>query len=116
MLLWWLDASNRLSKRGRQAIVDADRVYVSAASIWELSLKMARGTLAIDGDLSEKIAESGFEALPVTLTHAIASTKLPKHHRDPFDRMLVAQASVESLVLLTADPRQSQYGTHVMLL
>jgi PIN domain nuclease of toxin-antitoxin system len=116
VLLWWLDASSRLSKRGKQAVLGADRVYASVASIWELSLKMARGTLQIEGDLEAKIRETGFEVLPVTMLHAMASIKLPQHHRDPFDRMLVAQAVTESLTLLTADSTQSKYGVAVMLL
>lgn len=115
MLLWWLDASSRLPRRGKEAILEADRVYASVASIWELSLKIAIGKLAIDGDLSKKIAETAFEVLPVTMPHAMASVKLPRHHGDPFDRMLVAQASVESLTLLTADKGQVSYGVPVML-
>jgi PIN domain nuclease of toxin-antitoxin system len=115
-LLWWLGESNRLTKRGRQAIVSADRVFVSVASVWEMSLKVARGKLNVPDDLELQLENSRFEVLPVTIKHAFASTKLPKHHGDPFDRMLVAQALSEGLTLVTADGEQAKYGIAVMLL
>jgi PIN domain nuclease of toxin-antitoxin system len=91
-------------------------VFVSVASIWELSLKAALGKITIPNDIELQMGNSQFQVLSVTMRHAIASTKLPKHHRDPFDRMLVAQASIESLTLLTADEMQANYGIAVMML
>jgi PIN domain nuclease of toxin-antitoxin system len=88
---------------------------VSAASVWEISIKVARGRLRVQGDLNEHIQINRFHALPVTVAHALAAGKLPRHHGDPFDRMLVAQAAVESLTLVTADKRQSAYDIPVIL-
>jgi PIN domain nuclease of toxin-antitoxin system len=115
VLLWWLVESDRLTKPARHAINTADEVAVSVASVWELSLKVARGTLEIPNDLEEQLERNAFRVLTVTMEHAIASTKLPKHHRDPFDRMFIAQAQMESLTLLTADRRHASYGVSVML-
>jgi PIN domain nuclease of toxin-antitoxin system len=115
VLLWWLAASERLSRRARQTIIESARVYVSAASIWEISIKVARGRLLVHGDLEAHLATNHFVALPVTVAHAIAAGSLPCHHGDPFDRMLIAQASIESLTLLTADERQAAYDVPVIL-
>lgn len=115
VLLWWLAASERLSRKARQAIVESDQTYVSAASIWEISIKVARGRLLVQGDLETHLATNRFSALPVTVAHAIAAGRLPRHHGDPFDRMLIAQASIESLTLLTADERQAAYDIPVIL-
>jgi PIN domain nuclease of toxin-antitoxin system len=115
ILLWALMGTARLTARTRQAILDADEVYISAASVWELAIKAASGRLRMPKDLVEQARESGYISLPVTATHAIAAAELPLHHRDPFDRMLVAQASLESLTLLTADPRLKLYGVRIML-
>lgn len=91
-------------------------MLVSAASIWELSIKIAKGNLTIQGDLEHHLAATGFDSLPVTMPHALAAAKLPKHHGDPFDRMLVAQAASEGLTLVTADREQAKYGVDVILL
>ncbi len=115
VLVWWLEENRRLTKPARQAIDSADEVAVSVASIWELSLKVARGMLQTPNDLEEQLEKNRFRVLPVTLHHAIASTRLPKHHRDPFDRMLIAQAQIESLTLLSVDKQQMSYGIPVLL-
>jgi len=94
----------------------ADRVLVSVASIWELSIKIAKGDLSIQGDLEQHLLATRFETLPVTMPHAMAAARLPRHHGDPFDRMLVAQAAAEHLTLVTADDQQAKYGISVMLL
>lgn len=114
-VLWALIGSTKLSGRGRAAIYQASEVYVSAASAWELAIKAAVGKLRSPDDLEQEIQRSGFLALPVTFAHAAAAARLPLLHRDPFDRMLVAQASVESLTLVTADLRLKAYGAPVML-
>jgi len=82
---------------------------VSAASVWELAIKRAAGRLNIEGDLIEEMAEVWFAALPVTVEHALAAAALPQHHDDPFDRMLVAQAGLEGLTLVTRDRRMAAY-------
>jgi PIN domain nuclease of toxin-antitoxin system len=95
--------------------LEAEVVYVSAISAWELTIKAAIGKLKTPDDLEAQIHASRFVPLPVTAAHAIAAGKLPRHHSDPFDRMLVAQASLESLTLLTSDVRLRAYDVRIML-
>ena len=111
IFLWYLADSKRLVPRARTAIGGADRVFVSAASIWEAAIKTALGklTVALD-DLVAGIAASGFSELPITALHAARVAALPDHHRDPFDRMLIAQALHEPLHLLTADAALRRYS------
>lgn len=102
--LWWLQDSVQLSKSARQKIMTATEVYVSSASIWEASIKAGIGKLDVDVDvLVAEIITNGFQELPVTAIHAAKVRHLPDIHRDPFDRILVAQALCEPLQLLTAD-------------
>ncbi len=89
-------------------------VYVSAATAWEIATKVRQGKLQFRGDLADLIPE-GFQPLPIRIDHAIASANLPMHHRDPFDRMLIAQARIESLDLLTGDAGLGAYGPSVLL-
>lgn len=115
ILLWWLSGHARLSTRARKAITEAEFVYVSAISAWELSIKAAIGKLRAPDDLEAQMNENCFVPLPITVAHAVAAGKLPRHHGDPFDRMLVAQAWLESLTLLTSDTRLTAYQTEIML-
>jgi PIN domain nuclease of toxin-antitoxin system len=114
--LWWLQDSPKLSQRGRAAIVAAAEVYVSSASLWEAAIKISIGKLEADITvLAAQIALSGFIELPVSAKHAIQLAQLPELHRDPFDRMLVAQAMCEPLRLLTADAQLAPYSELVDL-
>ncbi|MBT9614337.1 MAG: type II toxin-antitoxin system VapC family toxin [Burkholderiales bacterium] len=109
--LWFLADSARLSKAAKREIQDADDVFISAASIWEASIKAALGKLAVDpAKLVEGIQASGFTEMPIQAAHGVLASALPLHHRDPFDRMLVAQALAEPAHLLTADSLLSQYS------
>ena len=102
--LWWLQDHPKLSPAARATIVAASEVYISSASIWEASIKIGIGKL--DADIDQLVAEignSGFRELPISARHAAMVTRLPDLHRDPFDRILVAQALCEPLRLLTAD-------------
>jgi PIN domain nuclease of toxin-antitoxin system len=106
--LWWLDGDRRLATRGRRMIADEKtEVFVSAASAWEIAIKAAAGKLpgALDvaADVSGCIAGQGFTPLDITVVHAQRAGSLPHLHRDPFDRMLVAQALVEGLPILSND-------------
>ena len=113
--LWWVADSRSLSKAARERIAGADAVFVSAASIWEAIIKIGIGKLAADpGALVRGIAGSGFEPLPVTPEHALALTRLRDHHKDPFDRILLAQAITEPLYFLTADRALSVYSDLVL--
>jgi PIN domain nuclease of toxin-antitoxin system len=115
LLLWAVSEPRKLSAQARRRIEEAD-VFVSAASIWEVSIKAALGKLAADpSELLAEIEPAGFHLLPVTGHHAAAVAKLPPLHNDPFDRMLVAQAKTEPLLLLTNDVTLAGYGDCVEL-
>ena len=115
MLLWWLADDSRLPKRARTLMADpTNRLTVSAVTAWEIAIKQALGKVTIDGNLEQAVHEQGFAVLPVSLPHAAETLMLPTIHRDPFDRMLVAQARVESLPLLTVDPHILQYPANVI--
>jgi PIN domain nuclease of toxin-antitoxin system len=102
VLIWW-DEGARLSRNAGAAIREADQVYVSAVTGWEVAIKTALGRLQTSRTVTEAILDTGFEELPVRLRHAQALARLKAHHRDPFDRMLVAQALVEGLTIVTRD-------------
>ena len=114
ILLWWLAQDARLTKRAQAAITDADKVYVSAASAWEIAIKITLGKLRAPDDLKIQMDASGFLELPISIAHAAAAGKLPPHHTDPFDRLLIAQAELESLTLLTSDRALKAYGDKVL--
>lgn len=115
LLLWALATPERIPVRARRLIEQAE-VYVSAASIWEIGIKAALGKLQADPLLiAEQVEPAGFLHLPVTGWHAAEVARLPPLHRDPFDRLLVAQAMTEPLVLLTTDGQLPPYGTFVTL-
>lgn len=102
--LWWLLDHPNLSQAARAQIIAASEVYISSASIWEASIKMGIGKLEADIDqLVAEITTNGFQELSISAEHAAMVTRLPDIHRDPFDRILVAQALCEPLRLLTAD-------------
>jgi PIN domain nuclease of toxin-antitoxin system len=110
LLLWALSAPARLPPRARRLIQDAD-VYVSAASIWEISIKAALGKLTADpGEVLAALEPAGFLSLPIVGEHAARVLNLPPIHRDPFDRLLVAQALTEPMRLLTNDAVLGGYG------
>lgn len=101
--LWWLEDNVALGATCRDAIRTADEVYFSAATAWELGIKRALGKLDFPDGLDAALIASGFVELPISAAHADRAASLPAHHRDPFDRMLVAQAQSASLTLVTAD-------------
>jgi PIN domain nuclease of toxin-antitoxin system len=105
VLLWLLDDSPRLGNRARDRITESAAVYVSAASTWELAIKAAIGKITLPDDIEDAIDRSALRDLPVTRRHTLASDLLELPHKDPFDAVLVAQATVERLTLLTADAK-----------
>ena len=113
-LLWWL-ADEGLSSQTRDAIADpANLVAVSAASAWEIAIKKALGKLTAPDDLEQQVHAGGFVSLPINIAHGIAAGQLPRHHDDPFDRMLIAQALAEGLTIVTRDKRFEDYGVALM--
>ena len=113
--LWWVGASRELSRKARSAVGSGrNECFVSMASAWEIAIKVSLGSLHVEGALDrflpEQLAANGFQPLPVDLKHAARVAALPFHHRDPFDRLLVAQALEEELAVVTADPVFARYG------
>lgn len=109
-LLWWLDGDRRLPVRVRRIIGDdANEIFVSAASVWEITTKARLGKLPgaadVADDVPRVVAGQGFLPLPVSLRHAQRAGRMPHPHRDPFDRMLAAQAELENLTIATNDPQ-----------
>lgn len=113
VLIWW-DEGRKLSAGARRAIKDADVVYVSAASAWEVAIKIGLGRLRPSRTVEQATLESGFLELPVTFRHAEGVVALPAHHRDPFDRLLIAQAGIEDLTLVTRDPVFARYEVDLL--
>jgi PIN domain nuclease of toxin-antitoxin system len=110
VLLWWLDDPAQLSEVAGTAIRDgANVVWVSAATAWEIVIKKTLGKLDAPDNLDEVLRECRFTPLPITIAHALAVQSLPMHHRDPFDRMLVAQARAEGMTIVTHDPKVLEY-------
>ena len=115
VLLWWISDDASLSVKAKEVIANPDNaVFVSAATAWEISVKKASGKLTAPDNIESIIEDEGFEALPISLFHAESAGCLPKHHADPFDRMLIAQAQAEGLVLVTKDKQIPQYGVRVL--
>jgi len=115
VLLCWLADDPELGPQARKAIAEPESlVAVSAASAWEIAIKRALGRLQAPDDLETQIARNGFAPLPITVAHALRAGALPPHHDDPFDRMLVAQAQLEGLTVVTRDPRIAVYGVRTL--
>lgn len=115
VVLWSLGDPAQLAPDVRARVVDpANIVAVSAASAWEIAIKVAAGKLEFEGDLAAAVVAANFLPLPITIDHALAAGALPPHHRDPFDRMLVAQAIADGWTLVTRDNRLRTYGVPVM--
>lgn len=113
--LWWLSDDPALGAEVRKMIGEPrNQVLVSAASIWEISIKQAKGMLEAPEDFEALVEDEGFTKLPISLFHGQQAGKLPEIHRDPFDRMLIAQAQAEGLELITADGVIPQYGVRVI--
>lgn len=115
-LLWWLADSPELPGKARERIADSrNSVIVSAATTWEIAIKVRLGRLKIPLDaFHEQLSESRFLLLPITIEHTRAYAGLPRHHKDPFDRMLVAQATHEKLTLVTKDKTLTRYPVETL--
>ena len=108
-VLWWLEDNNSLGPQCRDLIEHADEAFVSAVTPWELGIKRSLGKLSMPDGLVDVIESDGFTSLSITAAHAELAPSLPPFHRDPFDRMLIAQAQLEALILVTADKALASY-------
>lgn len=114
VLLWWLADDDRLPRSMRELIGTAERqVFVSAATAWEMSIKAALGKLTMPGGLADVLARQGFDELPIAVEDGLVAGGLPRHHDDPFDRMLIAQAMRRDLLLLSVDRRFAAYDVRL---
>ncbi|CAN5868893.1 type II toxin-antitoxin system VapC family toxin [soil metagenome] len=114
VFLWWINEDPRLSRTAREFLSDEENDLIfSVASVWEMAIKIGSGKLDITGDLgayvSAYLRENNMEVLQVNLRHAAGIVELPDHHRDPFDRLLVAQALAEDVAIVTIDPQVTRY-------
>ncbi|BCV22004.1 type II toxin-antitoxin system VapC family toxin [Moorella sp. Hama-1] len=117
--LWWITEDPRLSSRVRQIMSDSDNIlYLSAASCWEMAIKARLGKLELPANISSFIPDqlviNAITPLPIEMSHALHVYNLPDYHRDPFDRLLVAQAQIDNLPILTADPQIARYSVNVI--
>lgn len=103
VVLWWLEDDDKLDSATKDRLDVDSEIFVSSATVWEVGIKQALGKLTSEGSLAEQVRDSGFAMLSMSADHAIAASALPLHHRDPFDRILIGQALVEGLTVMTRD-------------
>ena len=114
-LLWALGEPSALSLAARDAIADpSNLIMVSSASLWECAIKASIGKLDLPEDFFDSVPEAGYEVMPIRISHLNVYRTLPMHHRDPFDRMLVAQARAEALTLISRDPGIAKYDIEIL--
>jgi PIN domain nuclease of toxin-antitoxin system len=114
IFLWWRGEPSRLPSQVRSSIATADIVFVSVASAWEVAIKVSLGRLELPDTIEAGVLASGFEKLLISFSHTEQVAILPHHHRDPFDRMLVAQAKAEGLTLVTHDRLLAPYDVEIL--
>ncbi|MBT2491807.1 type II toxin-antitoxin system VapC family toxin [Streptomyces sp. ISL-96] len=114
VVLWWLNASPELSPALKDLLRTEPDVYISAATPWEIAIKHSLGKLDSTENLAERARDLQFMPLPITAAHGVRAARLPSHHRDPFDRVLIAQAQMEELTLVTRDKSIPQYDVQIM--
>jgi PIN domain nuclease of toxin-antitoxin system len=118
--LWWVTDDPQLSSRARRILGDSsNEAYFSAVSGWEIAIKARLGRLSVAGDnledfVAEQVVANGFQVLPIHVNHTLRTYSLPDYHRDPFDRLLVAQAIIEELALVTADRKLGDYKVRIV--
>lgn len=113
--LWWLANDSALGVAAREIVAEPrNRIFVSAATTWEIAIKRQLGKLTAPEDIEAAVEQKGFAKLPISLFHGQQAGALPSHHRDPFDRVLIAQAQAEGLELMTADSVFALYGVRLI--
>lgn len=113
VLLWALYDSAKLPERYRTVLAGSAQTFVSAATVWEVEIKKKNGALPVPDKIWEQCAQTGHQFLPIDTAHARAAAMLPLHHRDPFDRMLIAQARLERLTIVTVDRDFAKYDVSI---
>lgn len=113
-LIWWIADEDLDSEATRLISESGTRVFVSAVTVWEAAIKQQLGKLRLEVDLVAEIAANSFDPLPISYDHAVAAGELPLHHRDPFDRMLVAQAQIQGLTIVTRDRALAAYEVDIL--
>ncbi|MCJ8314997.1 MAG: type II toxin-antitoxin system VapC family toxin [Saccharospirillaceae bacterium] len=115
VFIWWISGNELLGENAREMIANpVNEVYVSAATVWEMSIKKQLGKLEAPDDIEQVVTQSGFLPLPISMFHAQQAGTLPTHHKDPFDRMLIAQAQADGLVVVTKDEFFPHYGIRLL--
>lgn len=114
VILWWLADSDELSDQAKELLDTEPSVHLSAVSAWEIAVKQSLGKLDGPDDLPERVRDSQFTTLPITAGHGVRAGTLPPLHRDPFDRIPVAQAQIEGMTIITRDKWIQQYDVSVM--
>ena len=113
--LWWLSDDARIGNdAARQLTDETNQVLLSSTVVWEVAIKRALGKLRAPEDVATVLAASSFGPLSISIDHATLAGSLPSHHRDPFDRLLIAQATLDSLTIVTRDPRFAVYGVPLL--
>ncbi|WP_069790385.1 type II toxin-antitoxin system VapC family toxin [Cyanobacterium sp. IPPAS B-1200] len=116
ILLWWLGNDNRLPPKIRSVISNPENIiFISSATVWEMSIKKSLGKLSVPNNLLEKLNDNNFTVLNITAEHGLSVTELPLHHKDPFDRMLIAQALIEQLTIITIDTKFILYDVCLLM-
>lgn len=115
IFIWWMDGGDRLATEAKNVLQDAQQeVFISVASIWEMVIKKQQGKLKAPTDIEKDIKLAGFMVFPIELSHVLKVTDLPLYHKDPFDRLLIAQATVENLAFVTDDIKIKKYDLKVV--
>tara|TARA_Y100001963_G_scaffold114252_1_gene158395 strand:+ start:672 stop:1058 length:387 start_codon:yes stop_codon:yes gene_type:complete len=115
VLIWWMSGDEQLGLNAQKHISNTENsIYVSSASVWEMSIKQQLGKLSVPDAIESLVEELGFSALPISLFHGQQAGRLPTHHHDPFDRMLIAQAQAEGLQILTKNEHFPAYGVRLI--
>jgi len=114
VFIWWRSTPRAIRRATRDQIAGANAVYVSLASAWETAIKISLGKLKLDDDFESGVADSGFDPLPIAFADINGIATLPRHHGDPFDRMLIAQAQLRGLTLVTSDQFFARYNVPIL--
>jgi len=115
VFIWAMEESKRLSQDIKDKIINPrNKIFISVATVWEIVIKKAIKQIRLNFDIETSIRNAGFEVVPIKLPHALGVEKLPLHHRDPFDRVLISQAKAENLILITADRKIWKYRIKIL--